>query len=255
MQIINLSEVSALLHPSAVELPWMMQESDKAVLSQVLRASRPVVALEIGTSQGGSLRHIAAHARRTYSIDIDPKVRMRLEPLMPNVRFLTGNSATLVPTVLAECQAAGEPINFILVDGDHTCEGVRADLNAILAYRPVAPLWILMHDSSNPDCRRGIATAEWAGNPHVHLVEIDFVTGTLMGEGAFNGQIWGGLALALLLPDVRTHPLVVGASLSRHHRALLHGSTHRRTPANLLRLWLHNKWRGLRRRLQQLRAP
>ncbi len=123
--------------------------------------------------QGGSLSHIREHARTTYSIDIDPAVKGQLEPRMPNVRFLTGDSRLMVPTVLAECRASGVPLTFALVDGDHRYQAVKADLNAILQYKPVVPLWILMHDSWNPECRSGIADADWAANPHVHSVELD----------------------------------------------------------------------------------
>ena len=246
----TLRDLSPLLYPATQpELDWMMQDAEKATLLQVLRVSRPAAALEIGTCNGGSLRHIREHARKTYSLDIDPTVRARLESRMPDVKFLTGDSAKLVPVVLADCHAAGTPLNFVLVDGDHRYEGVKSDLNAILTYSPPAPLWILMHDSSNPGCRRGILDAGWSGNPHVHVVELDFVAGALNAEEDFLDQIWGGFALALLLPEARTHQLEIGASLERHVDKLYRSSIHYPSLANALKRWTRIKWKGVKRRL------
>ncbi len=248
----TIHDLSPLLYPATPpELGWMMHDAEKAALLQVLRVSQPVAALEIGTCNGGSLRHIREHAKKTYSIDIDPTVRARLAPAMPNVKFLTGDSARLIPEVLAECRAAGTPLNFALVDGDHRYEGVKADLNAILAYTPPAPLWILMHDSGNPGCRRGIVEANWAENPHVHVVELDFVAGALNADEDFLDQIWGGFGLALLLPEKRAHQLEIGASLARHFDKVYRTSIHYPSVANALKRWARIKWKGLKRRLQR----
>jgi hypothetical protein len=246
----KLSDLSGLLYPApGAELEWLMQDSEKAAVLQVLRASRPAAALEIGTCGGGCLRHIREFARKTYSIDIDPTVRGKLAAGMPDVTFLTGDSARLIPDVLAECRRASTPLNFALVDGDHRYEGVKADLNAILAYEPKEPLWILMHDSGNPECRRGIADADWAANRHVHVVELDFIPGTLSAQEEFLDQMWGGLALALLLPEARDHNLEIGASLARHFDTIYRGSIHYPSMANAVKRWTRIKWKGLKRRL------
>jgi cephalosporin hydroxylase len=241
-----------LLYPAPGEsLVWVMQNAEKAALVQVLRISRPEAALEIGTCNGGSLRQIQAVARKTYSIDIDPQVRERLAGQMPGVTFLTGDSRALIPEVLAACRAAGTPLNFVLVDGDHRYQGVKGDLNALLAYQPSAPLWILMHDSSNPECRRGIADADWAANPHVHAVELDFVAGSFSPDEDFHRQLWGGLALALLLPEPRPGALKISASLAQHFDRVYRQSIDYPSVANTVRYWARIKWRGLRRRLKR----
>lgn len=244
------SEFSGRLYPAAgPELDWSMHDSEKMALLHVLWLSQPVVSLEIGTASGGSLRQIRKHSQETYSIDIDPTVRERLAPSMPEVRFLTGDSARLVRDVLEECRRKGTPLNFALVDGDHTYKGVKADLDAILEYEPSAPLWILMHDSSNPECRRGIAGANWAGNKHVHTVELDFVAGTFNAHDDFMDQVWGGFALALLLPEARTSPLEIGASSDHHFKVMYRHSIHYPSISNFVRYWLRVKWKGLKRRL------
>jgi len=225
-----------------------MHDSEKMALLHVLRLCQPVVSLEIGTANGGSLRQIRRHSQVTYSIDIDPTVRENLGPTMPNVSFLTGDSKELIRDVLAECRTKGTPLNFALVDGDHTCKGVKADLEAILEYEPIAPLWILMHDSSNPGCRRGISSVDWAGNKHVHAVELDFVAGTLNAHGDSLKQAWGGLAMALLLPELRTRPLEIGASSEAHFKFMYQHSIDYPSVLNSVRYWTHVRWKGLRRR-------
>jgi hypothetical protein len=243
-------ELSRLLYPaSGAEPEWAMHDSEKMALLHVLRLSQPVVSLEIGTASGGSLRHIQERSQETYSIDIDPTVREKLGPRMPKVRFLTGDSPGLVRDLLGECQRKGAPINFILVDGDHTYKGVKADLDAILEYEPPAPLWILMHDSSNPGCRRGIEGANWAGNRYVHAVELDFVVGTLNAHDNFLNQIWGGFALALLLPEARSHPFSISASSDHHFKVMYRHSIHYPSRLNNLNAWTKVKWNGLKRRL------
>ncbi len=120
------------------------------------------------------------------------------------------------------------PLQFVLIDGDHSEEGLRNDINDLLRYRPTAPLYIVMHDSFNPDCRRGIRGAKWAANPHVHLVELDYVSGRLMPkdeDGSYR-QMWCGIALAVLLPEVRTGNLVMHENEPNGYLAAYWASTH-----------------------------
>jgi len=110
-------EISEQLYPApGAEPEWLMHDSEKMALLHILRLCKPVVSLEIGTASG-SLRQIREHSQETYSIDIDPTVREKLGPKMPNVRFLTGDSRKLIGDVLAECRTRGTPLNFALVDG------------------------------------------------------------------------------------------------------------------------------------------
>jgi len=228
-----------------------MSQAERAALVQVLAITQPAAALEVGTANGGSLQHIRRFSGKTYAVDIDPAVRERLAPAMPEVEFLTGDSRQLIGNVLARCVERGTPLGFALIDGDHTAEGVRSDLAALLQMRPQDPLWVLMHDSSNPGCRAGIATAPWAENPHVQLVELDFVTGTLSDDPEFPRQIWGGLALALLGPEPRQHPLEITEAARSNFQALWRASAHYPSLANRLRHWIGVKSKGLARRLRR----
>ncbi len=243
-------EASDLLYPPwRSDRGWLMSHAERCAVLHVLQVGHPISALEVGTAQGGCLQHIRRHARRTYSLDLLPEVRDRLAPEMPDVEFLIGDSKQMIPRALAACEERGEPLGFALIDGDHTCAGVRGDLIALLAYRPTCPLWVLMHDSTNPGCREGIATAPWSANPHVHMVDLDFVNGAMSESPEFRGMLWGGLAIALLRPEPRQHELTVAASAVTTYENLFRASRHNPTLINWVRHWIEVKRRGLARRL------
>ena len=223
-------------------LEWEMSVAERFALIGLLSQLKPETAIEIGTHQGGSLQVLDAYCERVHSIDIDPGVRTRLSSRFPRVRFHSGPSRTLIPEVLDGIAADGGRLGFVLVDGDHTAMGVRSDIEALLARRPIVPLHLLLHDSFNPDCRAGMIRADWTACPYVHSVELDFVPGMFHEAaqgGAFAGSMWGGFALAVLRPEPRSGPLVLGRSQEAMHRMVFRSSTHR--------IW-HKIWRALRRR-------
>lgn len=211
-------------------LQWEMSVAERFALIGLLSHLRPEAAIEVGTHHGGSLQVLDAYCGRVYSIDIDPEVRMRLSPRFPRVRFHSGPSRTLIPEVLDGIAADGGRLGFVLVDGDHTAAGVRSDIEALLARRPVVPIHLLLHDSFNPDCRAGMIRADWVACPYVHAVELDFVPGAFhecAQGGAFADSMWGGFALAVLHPEPRSGPLVLGRSQEAMHRMVFRSSTHR----------------------------
>jgi Cephalosporin hydroxylase len=213
-------------------LDWMMSPAEQVAMVYLLEHLQPNVAIEIGTRFGGSLQILARFCDRVYSLDIDPEVPKRLEGRFSNVEFLIGPSAENLPPLLSRLQNEGAEVGFVLVDGDHSAEGVRTDINILLKYKPLTTLYIVMHDSFNPECRRGLSTANWAGCPHVHAVELDFVAGVVNPVPSMRGQLWGGLALGILKPELRhgrfeltgrselTYELAQEAVLHRHRRPL-----------------------------------
>jgi hypothetical protein len=180
-----------------------------AVFSSVLATLRPKVALEIGTFEGQTLGLISRHSERAISIDPDPSVERKLSPQMPNCRFITATSDAALPTLISEFNEQKTPLEFVFVDGNHARDFVYRDLKNLLTYRPVTKTVILMHDSFNPGCRAGILDVDWSGCPHCHYVEVDFCPGLLHPNQDCRGEMWGGLGLALLLPEERTSKLVV----------------------------------------------
>jgi hypothetical protein len=206
---------------------WHMQLSERAALLYVLSRIRPEVSIEIGTFMCGSLRPIAAGSQHVYTFDIDD----RKMPGFPNVSFIAGDSAKTLPQLIDTLNLSAMEVGFILIDGSHDEAGVRADIINCLHYRPkTKPTVILMHDSSNPTCRKGIETAPWAECPYVHAVNLDFVSGVLQHHEPIRGQIWGGFAVALMTPEKRAGGLQIHSPFGFSLAAMIDKSVHSAAP-------------------------
>jgi cephalosporin hydroxylase len=203
---------SDILFPGCLLKDWQQNESERLAMTAVLARHRPRCSIEVGTYRGGSLSLLAQYSQVVFSIDIDPSVKERLVQFR-NVSFLTGPSAILLPMLLQELADAGMAVDFVLIDGDHSEAGVRSDIECVLASVPRAPLFVMIHDSFNPGCRRGILGASWTQSPYVHWIDVDFVPGRIIEHGDdFQGEMWGGLALAYLAPVAREGELTVTTS-------------------------------------------
>jgi hypothetical protein len=207
-------------------IEWQMQPGEQTALIALLHGLRPKVAIEIGSRYGGSMQVIARYAERVISVDIDPTCRDRLGSRFPNAEFVTGNSKVTFPPLMKRLEQEQAEVGFILIDGDHSAAGVQADIRGLLDYRPACPLFVVMHDSFNPFVRKGIRTAPWADSAYVHSVELDFVHGILVNGGEEDREMWGGLALAVLLPEPRSGPLTVAARMERLYRLVYRRSVH-----------------------------
>ena len=207
---------------------WQMLDSERSTLSATLNWLKPACAIEVGVYRAGSLGVLAAHCAKVYALDIDPGCAAAYSSRFANVEFVIGPSARTLPALLEHLQQSGEDVEFVLIDADHTAAGVRGDIESLLRYRPAKrPLYVVMHDSFNPECRRGMKEAPWAANPYVHTVEIDFVVGLLVGDDEAPVHVrgmWCGLALAILLPEKRSGPLVIHEREFAHFHAVLRHS-------------------------------
>jgi hypothetical protein len=191
-------------------LNWSMTRAERMCFIHLLRVFSPELSLEIGTAQGGSLHALSKHSKSVISLDIDPNVGSSLGSRFPNARFLTGNSAVVLPNLVEELNASERQVSFVLIDGDHSEQGVRSDINAVLGLKPRRPICIVMHDSFHPPCRAGMRTANWAQCPYVHYIELDFVSGGFFpGNPSVDTSMWGGFAVALMLPTLREFGLPV----------------------------------------------
>jgi hypothetical protein len=207
-------------------IEWQMQPGEQAALIALLQGLRPKVAVEIGSRYGGSMQVLARYAERVISVDIDPTCRDRLGPRFPNAEFVTGDSKLTFPPLMKRLEQERAEVGFVLIDGDHTAAGVQADVRGLLDYRPACPLFVVMHDSFNPPVRQGIRTAPWSQSRYVHSVELDYVHGMLATGGEDDREMWGGLALAVLLPEPRPGPLAVTARMDRFFRLVYRRSVH-----------------------------
>lgn len=192
-------------------LEWQMSRAEKYCLIGLMKELSPDVAIEIGTFKGGSLQVISAYAKNVFSLDISDSPKAFLASKFSNVDFVVGDSATCLEPVFDQINQEGRRLEFILVDGDHTRKGVYRDLETIFAYPHKHPITILMHDSFNPECRKGIRTFLERHPEHVTYAELDYVTGAYWHNGTYR-EMWGGLALIQYNPDKAPSPLYINQS-------------------------------------------
>lgn len=234
-------------------LHWQMTRAEKFAFASIVDVANADVAIEIGTYKGGSLQVLSSKVKKVYSLDISPTCEETLGSHFNNVEFLTGDSSSLLPSLLDQIRKANESLGFVLIDGDHSTEGVRADINRVLKYVPTRPLYIIFHDSFNPDCRQGILSADWQECPYVHFVETDFIPGVFHYEPFDTAQprsMWGGLALALLLPEKRSEELIVHQSQRGLFDTVLSNSCHLQLPEKVATNGSQHK--GLLKRIKNI---
>ena len=169
---------------------------------------------------------MAKYSKRVISIDIDPGVKTSLSSHFPNAEFFTGDSRILIPEVFDKLAKDKTAVDFIFLDGNHTETFVRQDVENILSYQPASQMLLLMHDTFNPDCRKGILSANWARNPCCHFVDLDFSPGILHPNKEILREMWGGLGLALFRPTPRTHELKVKTTHQLLYEAAFLQSVH-----------------------------
>jgi len=174
---------------------WQMALGERAAILGLLAALRPGLAIELGTAQGGSLATIAAHSDEVHSFDLAPQAG----EVPPHVRLHVGDSHRLLPQLLQELAGAGRNVDFALVDGDHSADGVRRDLTDLLESPAVGRTVIVLHDMANEAVRGGVRSVDVTRFAKVAYVDFGFVE-LPQGEGAV-AEHWGGLGLVVVDPN------------------------------------------------------
>jgi Methyltransferase domain len=175
---------------------WIMSLGERAALVGILSQVKPTLALEIGVGAGGSLRRLAAYSDEVHEIDIkDP-----LPPLMElgNVHWHTGDSHEVLPQLLATFAEQGRNIDFALIDGDHSSEAARRDMENLLDSPATSRTVILAHDTMNEDVRSGLEQIAWDRISKVSYVDLDFVPGYMFRGPGWRYQLWGGFGLIIV---------------------------------------------------------
>jgi hypothetical protein len=173
---------------------WQMSLGERAAVEGVLSQLKPALAIEIGSMEGACLRRIASHAEEVHSFDLTPPSLS-----MPgNVVLHTGDSHDLLPGFLEQLESADRNVDFVLVDGDHTPEGVRQDLEDLLNSRALRRSVILIHDTANERVRQGVDAVRFGAWPKVSHVELDWIPGQVFAEPALHNELWYGLGLVLV---------------------------------------------------------
>jgi hypothetical protein len=197
------SEDITIMWPPAVfrGQAWQMSYGERAALEGLLVHCDPGLSIEIGTADGGSVSRIAAYSDDVHAIDLVHPTT----PLPENVHMHVGDSRKVLPELLESLAAEGRNVDFALVDGDHTSEGVRADLISLLSSPAVGRTVILLHDTMNEVTRAGVQGVPFEDFPKVRYVELDFLTGYMGRHTIFSGQLWGGMGVVIVDESGETH--------------------------------------------------
>ncbi len=171
-----------------------MALGERAAMEGVLCQLQPELSIEIGTAEGASMRRIAAHSGEVHSFDLtSPSLGAP-----GNVTLHTGDSHQLLPEFLHQLAEEGLEVGFVLVDGDHSPEGVRRDLEDLLDSPAIAQTVILIHDTANETVRSGIDSVAFEEWDKVGHVELDWVPGHVFKDSELRHEIWCGLGLVLI---------------------------------------------------------
>ena len=173
---------------------WQMAWGERAALEGLLSQLQPRLAIEIGSAEGACLRRIAAHSAEVHSFDL---VAPSLEQ-PDHVTLHTGDSHQLLPELLERLATDGRNVDFVMVDGDHSPDGVRRDLEDLLNSRAIAQTAIVIHDTANERVRQGVDAVHYAAWPKVSFVDLDWVPGRLFTEPKLRDELWYGLGLVLV---------------------------------------------------------
>ena len=223
-----------VLDLNKLSLYWEMVNAEKIALLNLLSDIKPVVSIEIGSKEGGSLQLISQLSHTVYSLDIDPSVK-NLGKKFSNVDFIIGDSKDTLPVLLNDLHDKNQQPDFILIDGDHSAEGVKRDIENILQLKITKPLVILMHDSFNPTCRRGMLDVDYTISNHVEKIEIDFVQGVFSPSATTKGEMWGGFGLIHLNPDTNNNnPRIEQSNAYSYNNTLLLSKHYHSTQSSFL---------------------
>jgi hypothetical protein len=171
-----------------------MMPGERAALEGLLVTLRPALAVEIGMAEGGSLARIAAHSQEVHTIDlVEPD-----SPLPPHVHHHRGDSRQVLPALLDEFGEAGRNVDFVLVDGDHSTDVIRVDVENLLRSPAVRRTLIVLHDTMNEAARAGIEAARPEDFEKVRFVDLDFLTGVMVRKPPFEGELWGGFGVIVV---------------------------------------------------------
>ena len=195
---------------------WQMSFGERAAIEGILSQLSPKLAIEIGTAEGGSLARVAAHSEEVHSFDLVPPADEARS--LDNVTFHTGDSHVLLPELLARFADEGRNVDFVLVDGDHSSEGVRQDVHDLLESPAIAQTIIVLHDTMNEMVRAGLEDVRYEAYPKVEYVELDLVAGYMFREPSLLHELWGGLGL-IVVDSSRAAYFSGGARQRRYYEA------------------------------------
>lgn len=176
--------------------PAWLTSAERLSLFTLVCALRPMNYLEVGTFQGGSTLIVSAamdasnNPGRITCVEPEPQIN-------PEHWSQIENRATLVqgysPAVLSEAhRLAGQPFDFVFIDGDHTEAGVFRDAIGMVPFLSDDAM-MLFHDGFFPDVAAAID--RFVSNHARHVVDIGLITSEATVQDGDPSLRWGGLRL------------------------------------------------------------
>ena len=159
-----------------------MHYGERFALEGLLATLKPALSIEIGRAEGGSLRRIAAHSGHVHSFDLVREPSSRSVEL-DNVTFHTGDSSVAAAGVLAGWRPAGQTVDFALVDGDHSADGVTRDAGRCSPLPRAARPRSCSTTPPTTMFARGLDAVGFRRHPNVALSMLDFVPGYVVEHG------------------------------------------------------------------------
>jgi hypothetical protein len=201
--------------PVLADTRWQMTYGERFAIEGVLSQVKPQLAIETGTAQGGSLRRLAAHSVEVHAFDIVEEVA-KLGDEIPNATIHIGDSRETLPAVLQGFTEEGRHVDFALIDGDHTFEGVQHDILSVLAADACRTTIVLIHDTANDVVRSGLEAMDLPAHAKVAMCMLDFVPGYMVVEGhpSYSLDAWNGLGMLILDPDASGRAIVMDDRIS-----------------------------------------
>jgi len=188
--------------PINPNIEWQMSRAEKYCLIHLLEKLNPEYSIEIGTYKGGSLQVLSKFSKKVYSIDIDSEPKHTLENQFDNVIFKVGKSHDIIKNVIEDIESKNGKLNFILVDGDHSKDGVKKDLECILSCNLKHPLTVILHDSFNPQCRSGMKSINYKKYNFIEHIDLDYIHGCF-SPNTNHREMWGGFAIIKINPKIK----------------------------------------------------
>jgi len=146
----------------------------------MLELLKPERVIEFGYHKGGATKWLSKYSKRVITVDVNEHVPDACKHF-PNVeswQMTTGDA-------LARISDGAMIFDLGIIDADHSRHGVRRDLEGLTEHCKI----ILLHDSYNLACRKGMAEGAIKKDC---AYSFDFVPSTLKHDG-----LWGGFGVAL----------------------------------------------------------
>ena len=159
---------------------WLMSTREKLSLIGLLQCMKPKRVLEFGYHRGGATKWLSQFAVKVISVDVN-EFASEASSRYSNVEPWKCTTEEAINKIKSDNLC----FDLAIIDADHSRKAVAYDVSGILPHAEV----ILMHDSFNPACRRGMLDALESQSSHAFY--LDFIPSILKRDG-----LWGGFAIA-----------------------------------------------------------